>query len=221
MRANRLNGERAIAKLENAGHDMSEVASTLDDYASIERDDYDDAEEYSEARYDAWSDFEDALSEHSADTCADSGVCNCDCHADLFSTLDAGDSQGETVQTCGMCGEVAGRTYDCSHYLRSPFTVSGETLQLCADCFCAFRVDWMPDPAWSPNAEKLEKRIAEYADPKLRPAVAGNIAHWASEVAHKHGLASDARLFHTFGIIECIGDGTWTMIDWEAVSAYA
>lgn len=63
-----------------------------------------------------------------------------------------------------MCGEVAGRTYDCSHYLRSPLTVAGETLQLCADCFCAFRVDWMPDPAWSPDAEKLEKRIAEYAE---------------------------------------------------------
>ncbi len=50
-----------LSILEKKGYDVSEAMEALEEYKSIERGDYDDAEEFSEARSDAWEAFADAL----------------------------------------------------------------------------------------------------------------------------------------------------------------
>ena len=50
-----------LSILEKKGYDVDEAKEALDEYKSIERGDYDDAEEFSEARSEAWDAFVDAL----------------------------------------------------------------------------------------------------------------------------------------------------------------
>jgi hypothetical protein len=62
-RPNSKNAAKIVETLEDSGFDMSEVTDLLDEYANMERTDYSDAEEYRDAREDAWNAFVDALND--------------------------------------------------------------------------------------------------------------------------------------------------------------
>ena len=62
-RPNSVAAEKLLYILDSQGVDVSEALDLISDYQSIERSDYDDAEDYAEERESAWDEVLDAIEE--------------------------------------------------------------------------------------------------------------------------------------------------------------
>ena len=62
-RPNSLHAQKDLDSLQGKGYDTSDAEDALSDYQGIERSDYSDAEEFSDARAEAWDEFLDKLDE--------------------------------------------------------------------------------------------------------------------------------------------------------------
>ena len=61
IKPNAATGQRSVDRLRSRGFDTSEADDALENYRGIDRHDYDDAEEYLEARGEAWDEFKTAI----------------------------------------------------------------------------------------------------------------------------------------------------------------